>query len=50
MEEICRAVNSLGGDVCAKSLPNLELEEFADEESIATALRKKQKESFDPGI
>ncbi|MDN4503594.1 serine O-acetyltransferase [Alteromonadaceae bacterium BrNp21-10] len=50
MEEICKAVNSLGGDVCSKSLPNLELKEFAEAESAASALRKKQKEEFDPGI
>jgi len=48
VEEMCRAINSMGGEVCGKSLPVLDLETFADEE-LAKDIQQA-KDSFDPHI
>lgn len=48
--DMCKAINQMGGQVCDKSLPSLELEEFSEAESAASELRKNKSESFDPGI
>ncbi len=48
VEEMCKAINNMGGDVCGKSLPVLDLETFADEE-LAKDIQHA-KESFDPHI
>jgi serine O-acetyltransferase len=48
VEEMCAAINKMGGGVCGKSLPSLELEEFTNQQ---TELNSEQaKESFDPQI
>jgi serine O-acetyltransferase len=48
VEEMCRAINSMGGEVCGKSLPVLDLDTFADEE-LAKDIQQA-KDSFDPHI
>ena len=48
VEEMCQAINKMGGDVCGKSLPTLDLEDFSDnvhEEDV-----KKVSDAFDPHI
>lgn len=48
VEEMCKAINSMGGEVCGKSLPTLEIENFNDS-GLAEDI-KKSKEAFDPTI
>jgi serine O-acetyltransferase len=48
VEEMCKAINGMGGDVCGKSLPSLELEDFADSELVKDI--QKAGEAFDPYI
>jgi serine O-acetyltransferase len=48
VEEMCKAINSMGGEVCGKSLPTLDLDTFADEE-LAKDIQHAT-ESFDPHI
>ena len=48
VEEMCQAINKMGGDVCGKSLPTLDLEDFADNE-LANDI-KKACYAFDPQI
>jgi serine O-acetyltransferase len=48
VEEMCKAINSMGGEVCGKSLPVLDLDTFADEE-LAKDIQHAQ-EAFDPHI
>jgi serine O-acetyltransferase len=48
VEEMCKAINNMGGEVCGKSLPTLEIENFNDS-GLAEDI-KKSKEAFDPAI
>jgi serine O-acetyltransferase len=48
MEEMCQAINKMGGEVCGKSLPNLELDDFADTEMVKDI--QKATDAFDPHI
>ncbi|MGS2721947.1 serine O-acetyltransferase [Paraglaciecola aestuariivivens] len=48
VEEMCRAINDMGGEVCGKSLPTLDLEDFTDCDMAQDI--KKACESFDPQI
>lgn len=48
VEEMCRAINGMGGDVCGKSLPVLDLETFTDVDVSKDS--KVAAESFDPHI
>jgi serine O-acetyltransferase len=48
VEEMCQAINKMGGDVCGKSLPTLDLEDFADNELLHDI--KKACDAFDPHI
>ncbi|NCP63865.1 MAG: serine O-acetyltransferase [Paraglaciecola sp.] len=47
VEEMCKAINNMGGGVCGKSLPTLELEEFTQQHGQNSDIAK---ESFDPII
>lgn len=48
VEDICKEVNAMGGDVCDKSLPSIELEDF---EGIETHTDEpKDHDQFDPKI
>ncbi|MCC2614941.1 serine O-acetyltransferase [Aestuariibacter halophilus] len=44
VEEMCKAINTMGGDVCGKALPSLDIEAFE------TGHEKKDQDSFDPHI
>jgi serine O-acetyltransferase len=49
VEEMCRVIQSLGGDVCIDSLPKLNAEDFA-QTGISPVLKKAAAEAFDPHI
>ncbi|GAA0857039.1 serine O-acetyltransferase [Aliiglaciecola litoralis] len=48
VEEMCRAINDMGGAVCGKSLPTINLENF-QESGMADDIQAS-KEAFDPSI
>lgn len=50
MDDMCKAINKMGGDVCEQALPELELEEFAEAEIKAKDEREQAHERFDPNI
>lgn len=47
--EMCGVIQSLGGDVCADSMPKLNVDDFA-ETGISPVIKKAQIEAFDPHI
>lgn len=51
VEDMCKAINDMGGEVCDKALPSLDIEQFSDS-SLADDIQAAQeaKESFDPTI
>lgn len=49
VEEMCKVIQSLGGDVCTQSLPKLKAEDFA-QTGISPVLKKAAAEAFDPSI
>jgi serine O-acetyltransferase len=52
VEEMCKVIQSLGGDVCTENLHNLTAEDFADT-GIEFAQQDENKEghkAFDPAI
>ncbi|MDT0584006.1 serine O-acetyltransferase [Brumicola blandensis] len=49
VEEMCKVIQSLGGDVCTDSIPRLDIEDFA-ETGISPVLKKAAVEAFDPHI
>lgn len=48
VEEMCKAINTMGGSVCEKSIPSLEVERF-DELGLGEEF-KREREAFDPKI
>ncbi|QHJ11238.1 Serine acetyltransferase [Paraglaciecola mesophila] len=48
VEEMCKEINNMGGSVCGKSLPTLEIDSFGDH--LTTAEKESAKASFDPQI
>ncbi len=50
MSEICKEINQLGGDVCAKDLPELKVREFIEDEKEAALRRESKISAFDPEI
>lgn len=50
VQEICQAVQSVGGDVCTEKLPELEVDEFSDAEMAAAEQRQSTIDEFDPII
>lgn len=48
VEEMCKEINNMGGAVCGKALPNLELGDFSDAELQKDI--QKAKDAFDPHI
>ena len=48
VEEMCKEINKMGGDVCGKSLPPLEIEDLHDP-GLAEDIQKA-KDAFDPTI
>jgi serine O-acetyltransferase len=50
LNEVCKAVNDIGGDVCDEALPELHVKEFAEDENAAAQNRRAEVDSFDPEI
>ena len=48
--ELCKTIQSLGGDACGDDIPQLDVEEFMDAETAAANKRKQSIEEFDPSI
>ncbi|MGB3724312.1 MAG: serine O-acetyltransferase [Glaciecola sp.] len=49
VEEMCKVIQSLGGDVCSQSIPKLNAADFADT-GISPVMKKAAAEAFDPQI
>lgn len=49
VEEMCKVIQSLGGDVCTESVPRLNAEDFADT-GISPVIKKAAEDAFDPHI
>lgn len=49
VEEMCKVIQSLGGDVCTESIPKLEAKDFANT-GISPTVKKEAAEAFDPSI
>jgi serine O-acetyltransferase len=49
VEEMCKVIQSLGGNVCGESVPRLNAEDFADT-GISPTVKKAAEEAFDPHI
>ena len=47
---LCKEVNTLGGDICDKNLPELRVGEFVEDEKAAAQRRESKVTSFDPEI
>lgn len=50
VSDLCKEINTLGGNVCDKELPELKVGEFVEDEIKAAERRKQTVESFDPEI
>ncbi|QSX31291.1 serine O-acetyltransferase [Shewanella cyperi] len=50
VQELCQAVQSLGGSVCTEKLPELDVGEFSDAEMAAAEKRQHALDEFDPII
>lgn len=50
VQEVCQAVQTLGGSVCTEKLPELEVDEFSDAELAAAKKRQHAIDEFDPII
>lgn len=48
--DLCKEVNTLGGDVCQDALPELRVGEFDEDERAAARKRQEAVRSFDPEI
>lgn len=50
VSDLCKEVNTLGGDICPKNLPELRVGEFVEDEKAAAKRRAGIVDSFDPEI
>ncbi|NKF52416.1 serine O-acetyltransferase [Shewanella sp. WXL01] len=50
VQEVCQAVQSMGGEVCTEKLPELNVDEFNEAERAAAEKRKQEIDEFDPHI
>lgn len=50
VQDLCQAIQRLGGDVCTEKLPELDVGEFNDAEKAAAVKRQNSHDEFDPGI
>jgi len=50
VSELCKEINTLGGDICPKNLPELSVGEFIEDEKAAAKRRENKITSFDPEI
>ncbi len=49
VEEMCKVIQTLGGDVCTDTIPKLQAEDF-ESTGISPTVRKVENEAFDPHI
>jgi serine O-acetyltransferase len=49
VDEMCKVIQALGGDVCTDALPRLNPEDFADT-GISPVMKKAAEDAFDPHI
>ncbi|GGZ45687.1 serine O-acetyltransferase [Shewanella chilikensis] len=50
VQEVCHAVQKMGGSVCTERLPELDVGEFSDAETAAAQKRQQSMDEFDPII
>lgn len=50
VSDLCKEVNSLGGNVCQEALPELRVGEFVADEKAAAERRESAGKAFDPAI
>ncbi|MDR8524343.1 serine O-acetyltransferase [Shewanella fidelis] len=50
VQEVCQAVQNMGGSVCTEKLPELDVEDFSEAELAAAQKRQKSLDEFDPII
>ncbi|QDE30858.1 MULTISPECIES: serine O-acetyltransferase [Shewanella] len=50
VQEVCSAIQSMGGEVCTKKLPELNVDAFDDASRKAATIRKQDINKFDPSI
>ncbi len=50
VQEVCQAVQKMGGAICTERLPELEVDEFSDVEQAAAEKRQSAIDEFDPII
>ncbi|WP_108946142.1 serine O-acetyltransferase [Shewanella halifaxensis] len=50
VQEVCQAVQNMGGSVCTEKLPELDVEDFCEAELAAAQKRQKSLDEFDPII
>ncbi|ARD22875.1 MULTISPECIES: serine O-acetyltransferase [Shewanella] len=50
VQEICQAVQTMGGEVCTEKLPELNVDDFTEAEQEAAEKRKQEIDKFDPII
>lgn len=50
VQELCQAIQRLGGDVCTERLPELNVGDFNDVEKAAADKRQSALDEFDPSI
>jgi len=50
VQELCQAIQGLGGNVCTEKLPELDMGEFNDAEKAAAEKRHSALDEFDPSI
>ncbi len=50
VQEVCQAVQKMGGTICTERLPELEVDEFSDVEQAAAEKRQRAIDEFDPII
>ncbi len=49
VEELCKVIQTLGGDVCIENIPRLQAEDF-ESTGISPTVRKGENDAFDPHI
>jgi serine O-acetyltransferase len=50
VQELCQAIQNMGGQVCTEKLPELEVTAFSEDESAAAERRQHALDGFDPII
>ncbi|MBR9728947.1 serine O-acetyltransferase [Shewanella intestini] len=50
VQDVCKAVQGMGGEVCTEKLPELNVGEFTEDEKAAATRRIKEIDEFDPSI